>query len=476
MDPINQPNKTPNKTIHTLAEDMSLAIQNNKDGFVKKIIHEQEDKENEKKIIAVYSRRNKIYLVLALIFLIIGGGVVGYVFLKEDINSFFVKSKFTPLIFHESSQVIDITGKNKDNIVTAVRSIVLEGERDINVVEGLYFLDNKKTVGFNKFLSLIQSNFIGTSDLFNENFLFGVIKHGNTVSDTENTETVESEEDPNAEKKLLDDYITLSTTSFFKTGTTEFVDIEAKNKAKELIGYFLDTVSFDTSKIQIIGTYSTERPWDKNQEIAEARRKIGLSILNEVLKEKYTDEQITKISIESTAKGVSISDIYTEEEISSMTEVSKNEKIDSNQGITYLAVAKVKPVESEVVPVETKPAEPTAPKEVNSVYPKGTDLFILLKVNSFADVFTQMRAWENKMFTDLHGFFGVDIFADTSYLLTKNFVDGVVQNKNARILYDDTGKIVFMYVYVDESSVVITNTEATTREVILRVNSSRVKR
>jgi hypothetical protein len=197
------------------------------------------------------------------------------------------------------------------------------------------------------------------------------------------------------------------------------------------------------------------------------------------LKEKYTDEQIAKLSIESSARGVSISDIYNEEEIAKMSEASKNEKIDLNQGITYQTLAKAKSPTETLIDQNTgvvSIVDKKTPKAVNSIFPKGTDLFILLKVNSFADVFNQMRGWENKMFTDLHGFFGVEIFADTSYLLTKDFVDGVVQNKNARILYDDIGNIVFMYVYIDDSSVVITSNEEVTREVILRVNSSKIKR
>ncbi len=104
------------------------------------------------------------------------------------------------------------------------------------------------------------------------------------------------------------------------------------------------------------------------------------------------------------------------------------------------------------------------------------DLFILLKTRSFSDIFPQMRSWEPKMFSDLHGFFGVPISVDTNYLLTKNFEDGVIANKNARILHDKDGKIVLMYVFVDDTSVLITDTETATSEVILRLASSQIKK
>ena len=107
---------------------------------------------------------------------------------------------------------------------------------------------------------------------------------------------------------------------------------------------------------------------------------------------------------------------------------------------------------------------------------KAKDLFILLKVRSFADIFQSIRAWENKMFYDLHGFFDIGITSETNYLLTKNFEDGIVENKNARILYDKDNKIVLMYVFADENSVIITNTSEAVREIMLRLASSQIKK
>jgi flagellar basal body-associated protein FliL len=102
--------------------------------------------------------------------------------------------------------------------------------------------------------------------------------------------------------------------------------------------------------------------------------------------------------------------------------------------------------------------------------------FILLKMRSITDVFDPMRVWEGKMFSDLHGIFGVGINADTKYLLEKDFEDGIVQNKNARILYDKDGKIVMMYVYAEEDSLIITNSETAVSEVMLRLASSQIRK
>ena len=104
------------------------------------------------------------------------------------------------------------------------------------------------------------------------------------------------------------------------------------------------------------------------------------------------------------------------------------------------------------------------------------NLFILLKSKSFVDAFDNMKKWEGKMFNDLHGFFGVNISPDTKELLTKDFVDSRISNKNARILYDKNGQIVLMYVFADETSVVVSNSENAVDEVISRLAGSQISK
>jgi len=106
----------------------------------------------------------------------------------------------------------------------------------------------------------------------------------------------------------------------------------------------------------------------------------------------------------------------------------------------------------------------------------GKDFFMLLKVRSFTEIFPIMRNWENKMLYDLHGFFGVNMTPETDYLFTKNFEDTIIANKNARILKDKDGQIVLMYIFVDNTTIIITNSEAATGEVILRLASSQIKK
>jgi hypothetical protein len=107
-------------------------------------------------------------------------------------------------------------------------------------------------------------------------------------------------------------------------------------------------------------------------------------------------------------------------------------------------------------------------------------VFILIKTRSSSDIFPALRTWENKMFLDMHDFVGTELSSVTKYLLIKSFEDTIIENKNARILYEDEvgGErgIVMMYVFANDNSVVITNTTEAAREIISRLSAGRIKK
>jgi len=104
------------------------------------------------------------------------------------------------------------------------------------------------------------------------------------------------------------------------------------------------------------------------------------------------------------------------------------------------------------------------------------DLFVLVKMRSFIDIFESLRTWEDKMFLDLRTLFGININAENNYLFTKNFDDGIVENKNARILHDKEGKIVLMYVFANENSLIIASSTEAVKEAILRLSGGEQKK
>ena len=275
------------------------------------------------------------------------------------------------------------------------------------------------------------------------------------------------------QKKILDDFVTFSAKDFFSKDTT-FIDQDKETKMKELVQYFLDTVNVLESKIQIFGIYPFENKNSLSEKEATLYKNFGLNLLNQILKEKYTPEEIKNITLEEGIKSVALSELYTENEIANMNPNDKQSLIDLNLGFQLLKINKAL-INKEVETNDSLPKVDIT-KPISSIYKQGTDIFMLFNIGEGKDIFGQMRNWENKMFSDLHDIFGIPLSLDTGYLLTKNFEDGIIQNKNARILRDGSGGIVMMYVYIDNNTLVITNTEEGAKEIIFRVNSSKIKK
>ena len=121
---------------------------------------------------------------------------------------------------------------------------------------------------------------------------------------------------------------------------------------------------------------------------------------------------------------------------------------------------------------QTKPPRPT---DGNPPKAEG-DLFLILETRTFVDLFDDMKEWEERMFLDLHELFQIELSPATGHLLTKDFQNHIVGNKDGRALFYDQGGIALMYVYAGDSFVIITDSEDAAIEVIARLAGSRVKK
>ncbi|KKR61922.1 hypothetical protein A2643_03365 [Candidatus Nomurabacteria bacterium RIFCSPHIGHO2_01_FULL_39_220] len=294
---MEQNNKTQNKIVETYAEDMAKVIGEDKTGLVKKIIHDEEEHEKDKKNLSPELQKNKFFIIFGALFIVLSLVTLFYFILGRRIPTVQIEEKFIPLIFTDKNTLIEVAGFSKDKVAQTIYNMVNATKVKKGGVEGIYLMNNKQGIGLREFATFIKSNFtlpaLGANNalFFNDSFLMGAVNG------------------------------------------------------------------------------------------------------------------------------------------------------------------------------ETK------------------DFFILLKVRSITDVFDALRVWEKKMFLELHEFFGFDITPETKQLLTRDWQDGIVENKNARILYQkedqpegEQGKIVLMYVFADDNSVVITNTESAAREIMFRLTASQVKK
>jgi hypothetical protein len=105
---------------------------------------------------------------------------------------------------------------------------------------------------------------------------------------------------------------------------------------------------------------------------------------------------------------------------------------------------------------------------------EGRGPFVLLKVSSIPDVFNTFRTWENKMYPEVGNLLGMTERLEPASAVAEKFVDGFIENKNARFLYKNDGSIALVYALADEHHIVIANTTEAVREIIFRLAGNKI--
>ncbi len=103
------------------------------------------------------------------------------------------------------------------------------------------------------------------------------------------------------------------------------------------------------------------------------------------------------------------------------------------------------------------------------------NLFLIFKVKDFNQSFSAMKDWEISMANDLVRLFQIDPKSFTGDIFFREFQSGVTFNKESRNLYDEDGTLVFSYVYLDRSTILMTNHSASVEEIVKRINSQSIK-
>jgi hypothetical protein len=101
--------------------------------------------------------------------------------------------------------------------------------------------------------------------------------------------------------------------------------------------------------------------------------------------------------------------------------------------------------------------------------------YLLIKVDSFENVFAGMLGWEQNLREDL-----LPLFASEETMLKipaqTPFVDVIIQNKDTRALKDSGGNTVLLYTFFDNNMLIITDSAATLRTLIIKLNTSKLSR
>lgn len=109
--------------------------------------------------------------------------------------------------------------------------------------------------------------------------------------------------------------------------------------------------------------------------------------------------------------------------------------------------------------------------------------FIVFKTDNYQQAFSGMVEWEHAMRGDLLPFMdrrprerlpneGTNS-TTTPRVIASSFVDRVVRNHDARVLYNDAGDIVLLYSFLDQRTIAITTNEHTLFEIASRLRDVR---
>jgi hypothetical protein len=101
--------------------------------------------------------------------------------------------------------------------------------------------------------------------------------------------------------------------------------------------------------------------------------------------------------------------------------------------------------------------------------------FLLIRLSSFENAFPGMLAWEKYIIEDIGELFGtrakLRILPQDSV-----FEDITTRNKDARVLRDETGRIVFLYSFFDTHTLIITENDESLRTLIGRLGNAELTR
>lgn len=102
-------------------------------------------------------------------------------------------------------------------------------------------------------------------------------------------------------------------------------------------------------------------------------------------------------------------------------------------------------------------------------------LFLIFSIKDYNQTYASMLSWEKTMLHDMSSIFNIDLSGDRSELLEKQWSDIIIKNKDARVLYDNLGKEILYYIFINKNDFIITDNQETLKEVEARIVSKETK-
>ena len=102
-------------------------------------------------------------------------------------------------------------------------------------------------------------------------------------------------------------------------------------------------------------------------------------------------------------------------------------------------------------------------------------LFLIFKTNDYNIAYASMLSWENTMLGDFFSMFGIDVSGDKKERLDEKWNDIIIENKDARVLYDSAHNPILYYAFLDKADCIITDDPSIIKEVASRLITKNIK-
>ena len=97
------------------------------------------------------------------------------------------------------------------------------------------------------------------------------------------------------------------------------------------------------------------------------------------------------------------------------------------------------------------------------------NLFLIFETKDSSIAYASMLTWEKTLTSDMFILFDINISGVNNNLLEKSFKDVVINNKDARVLYDNNGNGILYYVFVNKNKLIITDSKEAIDEIVSRL-------
>jgi len=112
-------------------------------------------------------------------------------------------------------------------------------------------------------------------------------------------------------------------------------------------------------------------------------------------------------------------------------------------------------------------------ENVGIVGEKKINTFLIFETNDYNQAYASMLEWEPNMLRDLFNLFKIEVSDKSTF--EKPWDDLVVNNKDARVLYDSNGEKILYYIFVNKNNFIISDNINAIKEIIARLNIKNTK-